>query len=323
MQKYGSLIILLFLFGSGAVLADPVPSDESNWLKTMAFAAHRIDYSGVFVHQAGGNIEMSRITHVTDEDGEYERLEGLDGGRKVLIRSNDQFWLFSNGKRLRVERRQFRKIFPALLPEQITSLNENYSIRQEEEDEVAGYHAHTVVFQPRDNLRFTRKMWAHSDSGLLLKAAVLDRHGYVIEQHAFVQLSINGNIDRSWIIREAATPDESSPQLRLSSGEQIPDNGGWQVDALPTGFRKVASMRRYFRENQEPVIHMVFSDGLAGISVFIEKLSGMSHFHSGLAGQGATHVYNRTVDDSMVTVIGEVPARTVILVGESVRYAGR
>ncbi|MBU0621253.1 MAG: MucB/RseB C-terminal domain-containing protein [Gammaproteobacteria bacterium] len=317
---------LLILMGMGAANADPVPTDESNWLKTMAFAAHRIDFSGVFIHQAGGNIEMSRITHVTDEDGEHERLEGLDGGRRELIRSNDQVWLFANGKRLRAERRQFRKIFPSLLPEQITALNENYFVRQAEEDEVAGYHAHTVVFQPRDGLRYTRKMWAHSDSGLLLKAAVLDGHGYIIEQHAFVQLAINGKFDRSWIIRDAAPAEEADRQLRLSSmpqGDPAPETGDWQVDSLPSGFRKIASMRRTFRENQEPVIHMVFSDGLAGISVFIEKVSGMSHFHSGLAGQGATHVYNRMVDDSMVTVIGEVPARTVILVAESVRYAGR
>ncbi|MDP1635557.1 MAG: MucB/RseB C-terminal domain-containing protein, partial [Gallionellaceae bacterium] len=235
-------------------------------------------------------------------------------------------WLFSNGQRLRAERRQFRKIFPSLLPEQITALNENYSVRQEEEGEVAGYHAHTVVFQPRDGLRYTRKMWAHSDSGLLLKAAVLDRHGYIIEQHAFVQLTINGDFDRSWIIRETAPTEEADLQLRLSSlpqSDQVPEVVDWQVDFLPSGFKKIASMRRTFRENQEPVIHMVFSDGLAGISVFVEKVSGMSHFHSGLAGQGATHVYNRMVDDSMVTVIGEVPARTVILVAESVRYAGR
>jgi sigma-E factor negative regulatory protein RseB len=82
-------------------------------------------------------------------------------------------------------------------------------------------------------------------------------------------------------------------------------------------------MRRPFRENKEPVIHMVFSDGLAGISVFIEKVNELDHFHSGLAGQGSVHVYNRVVADSLVTVVGEVPARTVIQVADSVRYAGQ
>jgi sigma-E factor negative regulatory protein RseB len=95
------------------------------------------------------------------------------------------------------------------------------------------------------------------------------------------------------------------------------------VDALPSGFRKVLEMRRPFRGNKEPVIQMVFSDGLAGISVFIEKGKDMTYLHSGLSGQGAAHVYNRLVGDNLVTVVGEVPPLTVIQVGDSVRYAGQ
>lgn len=308
------------------VSADPVPSDDSNWLKTMAFASHRINYSGVFVHQAGGNIEMSRITHVMDDEGEYERLEGLVGARRELIRSNDQVWLFSEGRQVKTERRQFRKVFPALLPEQVIALKENYLVRQEEEDEVAGYHAHTVVFYPRDNHRYTRKMWAHSDNGLLLKAAIIEGRGYIIEQHAFVQLVINGNIDRSWIIRDKPGAADAFRQLHPATSPQadmVGETDGWQVDSMPAGFKRVAAMRRTFRENAEPVLHIVYSDGLAGISVFIEKADSRSHFTSGLTGQGATHVYSRQVDDTLVTVIGEVPARTVILVAESVRRGGQ
>lgn len=326
MQKNAALSFLSLLVFSGWASADPVPSDDSNWLKTMAFAAHRINFSGVFVHQAGGDIEMSRITHVTDDEGEYERLEGLVGARRELIRSNDQVWLFSEGRPVKSERRQFRKVFPALLPEQIAALNENYLVRQEEEDEVAGYHVHTVAFYPRDNLRYTRKMWAHSNNGLLLKAAVIEGHGYIIEQHAFVQLDINGNIDRNWIIRDKPGAADAFLQLHPASTPQsdmIGESDGWQVDSLPPGFRKIAAMRRKFRENGEPVIHMVYSDGLAGISVFIERADSRSHFTSGLTGQGATHVYSRMADDALVTVVGEVPARTVILVAESVRRGGR
>ena len=93
--------------------------------------------------------------------------------------------------------------------------------------------------------------------------------------------------------------------------------------ALPAGFKKILEMRRPFRGNKEPVIHMVFSDGLAGISVFIEKAQDAKYVHSGLSGQGAAHVYNRLVGDNLVTVVGEVPPRTVIQVADSVRYAGQ
>ena len=64
-------------------------------------------------------------------------------------------------------------------------------------------------------------------------------------------------------------------------------------------------------------------DGLAGISVFIEKASQATHARSGLSGRGAANVYKRIVGDNLVTVVGEVPPRTVIQVGDSVRYAGQ
>ena len=317
---------MLLQLGVASAFADPMRVDESDWLKTMVLAAHQTDYSGVFVYQSGGHVEMSRITHVSDKDGEHERLEGIGDSKRELIRDNDQVWLYSDGHKVRVEKRQIKRAFPALLPEQLSLLKENYSVSQAEEDEVAGYHAHAVVFLPRDNLRYARKMWAHSDSGLLLKAVVLDDRGYVIEQYAFMQLNIGNKIDRKWIVPDKSSAKAIAQELHLSplpKVELLEESCGWQVDALPPGFKKILEMRRPFRGNKEPVIQMVFSDGLAGISVFIEKARDAAYSHSGLSGQGAAHVYNRIVGENLVTVVGEVPSRTVIQVGDSVRYAGQ
>jgi sigma-E factor negative regulatory protein RseB len=223
-----------------------------------------------------------------------------------------------------VEKRQIKRAFPALLPEQLSILKENYLIRREEEGEVAGHHVHTVTFQPKDNLRFTRKMWAHFDTGLLLKAAVMDERGYIIEQYAFMQLDIGGNIDRKWIAQVKTAPTDQPQASHLTKADMVQaESSGWRVDDLPPGFRKIVEMRRSFREDHAPAIQMVFTDGLAGISVFIEKLPESERSHQvGLAGQGAVAVYSRSIDDVRITVVGEVPAKTVIQVAESVRYAG-
>jgi sigma-E factor negative regulatory protein RseB len=325
MRQYSYLFFILLQLGIASAFADPLREDESDWLKTMAFAAHQTDYSGVFVYQSGGRVEMSRITHVSDSSGEHERLEGVGGERRELIRDNDQVWLYTDGHKVRVEKRQIKRSFPALLPEQIALLKENYSVAQAEEDEVAGYHAHAVVFLPRDNLRYARKMWADSNSGLLLKAVVLNDRGLVIEQYAFMQLNIGSNIDRKWIVqdRPSAAMAQELHLTPLPKVELLEEPCGWQVDALPPGFKKILEMSRPFRANKEHVIQMVFSDGLAGISVFIENAQDASYLHSGLSGQGAAHIYNRIVGDHLITVVGEVPSRTVIQVGDSVRYAGQ
>jgi sigma-E factor negative regulatory protein RseB len=325
--------------------ADPLPQDGGlNWLKTMAFAAHQTDYSGTFVYQYGNHVETLRITHIADRDGEHGRLESLDGIRREIIRDNDVVWCYLGDNKVRVERRHGDHEFPALLPEQITLLSANYRVTQAEEGEsrVAGFHTHVVTFQPKDDLRYTHKMWAHSDSGLLLKAVILDERGNIIEQYAFTQLNIGGNIDRSWMIpgkpdsvsigtihhHPSPHPLSISPPLHPSPyhGTNIVKASGWRVDALPDGFEKIAEVRRPMRGKKAQAIHLVFSDGLAGISVFIEDMDADAddelNGNTGLSSQGAVQIYRKVVGDHLVTVVGEVPPRTVIQVADSVRYAG-
>lgn len=319
----------LLLFAAAGACADPMRQDSLDWLQTMAFAAHQTDYSGTFVYQYGGHVETSRITHVADRDGEHGRLESLDGPRREIIRHNDQVWCYLGNGKVKVEQRQGGREFPALLPQQISLLSENYLLKPAEEVRLAGFHAHAMVFQPKDNLRYTHKMWADSVSGLLLKSEVLDEHGSVIEQYSFTQLSIGGDIDRKWI---TANQFADAPHTHYGNKPHLAHNlpmaapasvvSGWRVDALPEGFKKIVEVRRQLRGKGAPVIQMVFSDGLAGISVFIEKSDSEDAAQTGLSNQGIMQVYSRLVDDQLVTVVGEVPPRTVIQVADSVRNGG-
>ena len=328
------LAVILSAFAS-SVLADPFGQDDVDWLKTMAFAAHQTDYVGTFVYQYGNHVETSRITHVSDSNGEHGRLESLDGTRREIIHSKNQVWCYLGGRKVSVENRQRHRSFPALLPQQLSLLNKNYRIRKAEEVRVAGFHTYAFVFQPKDNLRYVHKMWAHNDSGLLLKAAVLDGQGRVIEQYAFTQLSIGGDIDRSWIVPDKATGNMHIRHGYYSSSETINDAytadadvetenlSGWQVDALPPGFLKTVEIRRTLRNKKSPVTHLVFSDGLAGISVFIEDMDDQVQTNSGLSSQGAIQIYGKVTGSHLVTVVGEVPPRTIIQVADSVRYGGQ
>lgn len=321
--KAGILTALLSLWAA-IVQADPL-WDDAGWLRTMAFAAHETNYSGVFVYQAGGRVETSRITHVIDDLGEHERLQGLDGQRREVIRNNDQVWLRLGDKKVHFEQQRPRRAFPALLPEQIQSLKENYRIIQQEEDRVADYHVHTLLLQPKDTLRYSRKMWAHSESGLLLKAVVLNEYGKVIEQYAFTQLQIGGNIDSRWAVPDEKDAAELAQREHLSP---LPKHNlanvvsGWQVDGIPPGFKKIMEMRRNMRDKKFPVVHIVYSDGLAALSVFIEQTSDAAGYQAGLKSQGAVHIYSRLIGEQLVTVVGELPPRAVIQVADSVRYAG-
>lgn len=318
-SKY--LLAALLWAAIASAFADPPDQDQLNWLKTMAFATHQTEYTGTFVYQYDNHVETSRITHITDQHGEYGRLEGLDGNQREIIHNNNRVWCYVGGRMVNMLNRQGRRGFPVLLPEQLSLITQNYRIKQAEQMRVAGMETHAFILQPRDTLRYTHKMWAHNDSGLLVKAAILDDRGRIVEQYAFTQLTIGGNIDRKWLAGKSA-PDASAQQTPLAHTDEIKASG-WQVHALPWGFKKTMEMRRSLRDNKVPVTHLVFSDGLAGISVFIENVADHPNMKSGLSSQGAIQIYSKVDGEYVITVVGEVPPHTMMQVADSVRYKGR
>lgn len=293
-----------------------------DWLKIVAFAAHQTDYSGVFVYQYDNQVETSRISHVVEADGEYERLESLDGPRREIVRHHGQVWCLIGHKMVQMDSQQVRGMFPALLPEQLTALGENYHASQVGTERVAGYNAQVIMFKPRDNLRYVHKMWAHTDSGLLLKAAVLGAKDQVIEQYAFSQLQIGGNIDRSWIGGSIRNHENSASAPSQAKGG-APVNSGWVVDALPAGFKKSLEIERQMRGRHAPVTQIVYSDGLSAISIFIEPDGGDEDDMDGLISRGAVNLHHKVIGKHLVTVVGEVPPRTVMQVLDSIRYNGK
>ncbi|OFZ66712.1 MAG: hypothetical protein A2V79_05575 [Betaproteobacteria bacterium RBG_16_56_24] len=308
-----TLLSGLLLFAVNACAGED--QDSLDWLKVVAFAAHQTDYSGVYVYQYDNRVETSRITHVVEPDGEYEKIESLDGPKREIIRHHGQIWCCISHKMVQVDSQQGRSRFPALLPEQLVALSENYQVKDAGLERVAGYNTQVILFQPKDNLRYIYKIWAHTDSGLLLKAAALGEKNQLIEQYAFAQLQIGGNIDRSWIAGLPVSPETAKNGIAI--------NSGWVVDALPAGFKKIREFQRQMRGRHAPVTQIVFSDGLSAISIFVEPADGGEDDADGLSSFGAMNLYRKILNKQLITVVGEAPPRTVMQVLGSVRYNGK
>jgi sigma-E factor negative regulatory protein RseB len=71
-----------------------------------------------------------------------------------------------------------------------------------------------------------------------------------------------------------------------------------------------------------PVQHLVYSDGLASVSVFIEPRNAQTQTMRGLAKVGGAFAYSRDVDGQQIVVVGEVPAATVQAIGSGVTKEG-
>lgn len=305
--------LLCFLAGA----AHAQSSDGLNWLRKIQEATRSLSYSGVFVYQHGGRSETSRITRLASAD--VERLEVLDGMPRELVRTRDTVRCYlPESKVVKVEKRIERSAadrFPALLPERIGALAKHYDISLGEVRRFGGFECQAVLLSPKDNLRYGYRLYADRASGMLVRAETIDAAGNQIEQFRFTQLSI-GNVTPDMVRSRHATA-----AFRVEDTEAAPATlTGWSVNAELPGFHKVGELKRRMGESR-PVGQLVFSDGLAAVSVFIEPLEARRDApRTGLASLGAIHIYTREVANHMVTVVGEAPAASVQRIANGVEY---
>jgi sigma-E factor negative regulatory protein RseB len=318
-MKFVVSLALGLIVGSSLALAETgSPSSGVVWLQKIANAARSLDYTGTFVYQYGDQVETSRIWHYVEGAREFEKLEVLDGPAREVIRTDDEVrCYYPDIKTVKVDKRR-SKAFPALLPDQLESLTEYYNVGLGHRERVAGRDAQVLVLDPKDGLRYGHKFWADVATGLLLKARMVNERKETVEQFAFTQVSIGGSVDREAL--EPKYDAQVAGWTRDSSGlaESASTDTGWVVGSYPAGFRKILETTRKLPGRPTPVSHIVYSDGLAAISIFIEPLGANTRPVQGVSHQGAINIYSRPVADHMVTVLGEAPSATVVQMGRSV-----
>lgn len=317
--RFSVAIVGLAALGAVQAAADPLPQDDAlQILERIATAARTLNYTGTFVYQHGERVETSRIVHFVDDDGEHEKLETLDGPRREIIRNNDEvLCYYPDAKVVRSQQRVVQRSFPALLPEQLVSITRYYTVREGPSERVAGFESRAVILEPKDGMRYGHKLWAETGSGLLLKARTLNEARQVVEQFAFTQLNIGSGITREMVSPTYEAAALGWRQDRFSHVMPSQSDTGWAVRDFPPGFRKVMEMQRTKSGGLVTVTHMVYSDGMAAVSIFIESRSGRA-VNEGLTRQGAINIYRRSMGDKVVTVLGEAPEVTVKQIGDSV-----
>jgi len=312
------LAVLLLALSAQMAWAE---GDALPWLARIHVATQKLSYTGTFVYRSGDQSETSRIVHVVGRGGTRERLEALDGHPREIVRSGDEVkcYLPESGT-IKVDTQTDHKVFPSFMPESLQDIAEHYDVSIGAVERIAGYDCQAIVLQPKDKLRYGRKLWADVKTGMLLKSQILNDKNKPIEQFTFTEIKIGGKIDNKQLKPTLLTKSrdwhvENSGAITASLAAS-----GWSIKPGLPGFRKVTEMKRTQGGSSE-VGHVVYSDGLAAISVFIEPMAGKTSLpEAGLSRQGAINIYSRQVAGHLVTVVGEAPAKSVIKIAESVAY---
>ncbi len=297
------------------------PADAMSWLKKIAAASHQTNYTGTFVYQHDNRVETSSIAHFVDGRGEYEKLEIMDGPPREIIRDNDNVTCYlPEAKTVVVEKRAPSR-FPSILPEQLSVITENYTIKKGETDRVAGHDCQTITLEPRDNLRYGHKFCVELNSGLPLRARMYNDSNQIVEAFAFTQFNTGGAFNKDALKSRyaAKSKDWHVDRSALEHGESSAESG-WTLTNQPAGFKKLTEMKRLIDSGAVQVSQLVYSDGLAAVSVFIEPLPKVMP-PTGPTYQGAVNIFVRADSEHIITVMGETPARTVKQIAEALSYS--
>lgn len=306
--------------------------DATAWLNKIHRAAQRENYVGTLIYQRGSVMHASRIQHYSDlVNNEYERLETLDGKPREVLRQNDVVHsLIPEAKLVVIEKQEAKDRFPALLATNKSDVLDLYDMRKLPAERVAGVECEVFALEPHDAARYAVRLWADKNSGLLMRAQTIGEGGKVLEQVAFSQVDIGVPSDKQRILNAIKGANSWNHYEVSYQPANIADEG-WTINAPIKGFQKIREVRRPLGELRAPtqgakpagvfeVLQVVYSDGLTGLSVFIEPVSEQRARREGVASLGATQVVVRRVSDYWITVVGEVPAATVKQFAAGVEY---
>ncbi|MBU1192183.1 MAG: MucB/RseB C-terminal domain-containing protein [Gammaproteobacteria bacterium] len=322
-----SMLLAALLVGNASAGADAAPNvaeDARDWLRQMSEASQGLNYRGTFVYLHNGRLEAIQILHRAAEGNEQERMIALTGEAREVIRDNERVTcILPKSKSVMVDKSIPRKPFPAALPHDLDALTNTYEFLVAGEDRVSGLPARIVVIKPRDAYRYGYRLWLDKATSLLLRSDLTDAEGRPVEQMMFTDMQI----------LDALPEDDLAPALqgkdytvvdhadsKTATADTDKPRSDWVVSGLPTGFMLTHHNRHAMHAAAGEVEHLVFSDGLATVSVYIESHQPDKQAPSGLSSMGAVHALAVRRGEYQMTVVGEVPRRTVERIEQSMQH---
>ncbi|MFT7213896.1 MAG: sigma-E factor negative regulatory protein RseB, partial [Granulosicoccus sp.] len=279
-----------------------------------------------FVHVQGSNVTAMHIIHSSDSKGELERLISLDGEAREVIRNNSLVTCIWPGTQsVVISKSKPRDLLPKL-DANLTTGN-RYAFEFGKPDRVAGIPTHVVNVIPMDKHRYGYRFWIDQTSKMLLRSMLLEGHDKIVEQVLFTEIEYPDSISQArFDIYPNTTQLSWLEPKRALAASGLPKALSDKVDRvgfadLPMGYEEVSETYSPMPSNSTPVSHVMLTDGMASVSVYVEYLAKSEHNLSavGLSSMGAMNAYGMSLENALITAVGEVPAETVRAIAMAVK----
>ena len=298
----------LFIVQSFAGAQDTTSLTGVDWLKSMRSAVNTLNYQGNVSYIKDQQVDSFRVFHCRIDGEEKERLVSMNSPLREVVRTGNNITRYSqDSQQVLVETRPSEQSLLVALPDDLALLEKIYRINLMGREYVAGLQSQVVALEPRDGFRYSRILWIDVATKLPLKLDVLNEEGQSVEQMIFTSINTRDQIPA----RELEPALKSQKSItQISHRESLPLRDlRWTLGNVPEGFQIVSYSVLRNPPSKTPVEQILLSDGFSAVSIYVEEKGERQP--SGPRRMGAVNVEVIGLKNQLVTVMGEVPLRTV------------
>ncbi len=300
--------------------------EPREWLSEMNRAFGALSYDGVFSYFSGTDLASLRVVHMVVDDEQRERLVHPNGAPREIVRRGEEVaCILMPGDEildLDIPAGPFARAFVR----RYDRISENYGLQFVGEGRVAGRPAMRLAVSPLDDNRFGYRLWLDMETKLLLRSELVDHDGGRLEIFQFNTLAIGAAVSEDAL--EPTTENGSilshlklapKPAIAVTTPEVL-----WTPEWLPAGFTMAAADVKRRPNNLKSINTMMYSDGLAAFSLFIEDMppaGAASMVSRNGATVAVTHLTPGPDEtDHLVTLVGELPTSTAQRIARSIQF---
>jgi len=306
--------LAVFLLAFSVAAADDQPLNPRLWLEKLNHAMKTLNYQGTVIFMKNGRLDTMKYQHSVDEGVEQERLTTLNSPlREVTRKASEVSCLFKETSQKVINHHPIDSSFIVNLPREVADSDSLYSLSMLGNESVAMLPARIIGIQPKDPFRYPRKIWVDTRYFLPLKVEVYSPDGSILEQVVFTDLQVNG-INQA----NADVIDDKKLHIKHIHATQAEpfENAPFLLKNRPDGFKTIFFIRNSMQESQKAVDHLLVSDGFSSVSVYLEPKEAQGV--EGLKTLGSVNSFSRVIDGFQITVLGEVPAKTVEFIADGI-----
>lgn len=310
-----TLLAAAVLVCIGVEARDRLGPDQ--WLDRMTGTVASAEYRGTVIRRQNGEAQALKVIRKFIDGVVNERVVTQEGNGLEIIRvGNEVHCILPDKKSVLIERWNNQSTLFSALPASDVGDGDVYDVSVVREERVAGRRAILIAIRPHDEFRFGHRLWLDDETAFPLRKELVDNDNQLIEQLKFAEIDIGPGIP-SEALKPSVNLDNFTWYTEPVRDAAADVDTEWASTDLPVGFNALSARQENLTGAAAPVTHIIYSDGLANVSVFVSKTRDKALAKQ--ANIGASSSYSLEQDGHQVTAVGEVPAATVRRIATSMR----